>query len=231
MPASTILAPAAPDGTSASSPGPCERGLLIVLEGGEATGKTTQARLLAARLEALSTREPGGTALGASLRELCLGDTHDPDPVAELLLMAADRVQHIAEVIEPALAAGTHVVCDRFTYSTVAYQGAGRGLDPAVVATITELATGGLVPDAVVVVAVSPEAAAARLATRGEPDRLERAGDAFHRRVATSFLAQAAADPRGIVIDGEGAPDDVAARVRAGLCGVLAWRCPLTPEA
>ncbi|MBU6217344.1 MAG: dTMP kinase, partial [Acidobacteria bacterium] len=107
-------------------------GRFIVLEGGEGCGKSTQVELLARDLDALATRQPGGTELGSRLRALLLSAVDDPSPVderAEALLMAADRAQHVAQVVRPALDAGRHVVCDRYTPSTIAYQGHGRGLD------------------------------------------------------------------------------------------------------
>ena len=210
-----------PMNPTAESPAP-PRGLFIVFEGGEATGKTTQARLLADSIGAMLTHEPGGTSLGKAIRTLCLGDGHNPEPVAELLLMAADRAQHIAEVIEPALAAGQDVVCDRFTYSTVAYQGAGRGLDPELIRMVTQIAAQGLEPDVVIVIHVDPAIAASRLAARGGSDRLERAGDAFHQRVVQSFLDQAEADEYGIVVSGNGDIDAVEEAVLAGLQGLIA---------
>ena len=178
------------------------RGRLIVFEGGDGSGKSTQASLLAAELGALATREPGGTVLGEQVRALLL----DPDSViadrAEALLMAAARSQHVADVIEPALASGRHVVCDRFIASSVAYQGYGRGLDPDEVARISKWATAGLQADLTILLEVAPAVAEARVGS--SRDRLESAGEAFHRSVLEGFRAQAAADPdRWIVIDGD----------------------------
>src|SRR5437868_1181176 len=121
------------------------RGRFIAFEGGEGTGKSTQARLLADHLEALLTREPGGTGVGERIRHLVLDA--DGDPVAEraeALLFAAARAQHVAEVIRPVLEAGRHVVTDRFLHSSVAYQGYGRGLPPGDIADLSRWATGGL---------------------------------------------------------------------------------------
>lgn len=190
------------------------RGRLIVLEGGEGSGKSTQAALLASRLGAVLTREPGGTEVGGRIREIVL----DPAlaaplaPWAEALLMAADRAQHVAEVIEPALARGDDVVSDRFTGSTLAYQGFARGLDLDALARLSALATGRLEPDIVVLLDVPDDVAVARMgAVR---DRMEAAGVEFHRRVASGYRTLAAADPsRWVVVDGTGAVDDVAARV------------------
>jgi dTMP kinase len=195
-------------------------GRFIVFEGGEGSGKSTQAALLAERLGALLTREPGGTPLGSRLRELLLAPPDDAGTTArmaertEALLMAADRAQHAAEVLRPALQAGRDVVCDRYIPSTVAYQGAGRGLDPEELARISGWAVDGLQPDLVVLLEVSD--AVARDRTGGARDRIEAAGADFHRRVAASFAAQAAGAPdRWAVVDGEGSPEAVRARVDA----------------
>ena len=195
--------------------------MLIAFEGGEATGKSTQARLLAERLGggAVLTREPGATVVGAAIRSLVLDA--DPgagglDPRAEALLMAADRAQHVAEVVRPALDAGLVVVTDRYVGSSLAYQGHGRGLGLGDVAVLSAFATGGLDADVVVLLTVPPDVRAARLRARtgGGLDRLERAGDGFHERVEAGFLALAAADPdRWVVVGGEGDVDVVHERV------------------
>lgn len=189
-------------------------GRFIVFEGGEGTGKSTQAQLLAERIGAVTTREPGGTGLGGHLRGLLLGVAGDA-PIAdrtEALLMAADRAQHAAEILRPALAAGRDVVCDRYIASTVAYQGAGRGLDGAELRRISDWAVDGLVPDLVVLLVVPEEVAWER--TGGARDRIEAAGREFHRRVVASFLSQAEADPdTWVVLDGTGGVDEVHARV------------------
>jgi dTMP kinase len=178
-------------------------------------GKTTQQALLAERLQregyaCVSTREPGGTALGEALRELLLHG--DPlTPLAELFLYAADRAEHVQKCILPALAAGQVVVCDRFTDSTLAYQGYGRGLDLQQVRQLNHLATGGLQPHLTLWLDLPPEVGLARsgLADRLEQERLE-----FHRRVHQGFQALAAAEPQRIVrIDAEGSPLEVAARI------------------
>lgn len=192
-------------------------GRFVVFEGGEGSGKSTQSALLAERLDALLTRQPGGTDIGAALRSILLDTANvNLSPRAEALLMAADRAQHAAESIRPALAAGRHVVCDRYTYSSVAYQGYGRGLDPERVRSISAWATDELWPDLVVLLDVDPDAAAARLVR--ELDRFERAGDEFHRSVRDGFLAQAHADPaRWVIIDGTASVDEVAAQVWAAV--------------
>jgi dTMP kinase len=192
-------------------------GRLIALEGIDGCGKSTQSGLLADRLGALLTFEPGATRLGGLLRTLLL----DPDqpPVgdrAEALLMAADRAQHVAEVIRPALDAGTWVVSDRYSASTLAYQGYGRGLDRSELDLLIGWATGGLSPDLTVLIDVPVQLARAR---RGgdEEDRLELEGEPFQRRVAEGYrrLAEEAATP-WLVVDGTGPVDQVAAAVWAG---------------
>lgn len=195
----------------------------MVFEGGEGSGKSTQARRLAERWGALLTFEPGDTEVGRRLREILLSpETGDLDVRAEALLMAADRAHHVATVVNPALLRGRDVVCDRYVGSSVAYQGHGRGLDPHHVAALSAFATDGLRPDAVVLLEVPEDVAAERLAAAGTPDRLEAAGVEFHRRVAEGYRAQAAADPaRWVTVDGTGSLDDVAARVDAALATVL----------
>ena len=197
------------------------RGKFIVLEGGEGSGKSTQARRLSAALDAVQTREPGGTALGAQLREVLLGrDTTGLSDRTEALLMAADRAQHVAEVVEPALVAGRHVVCDRFLGSSVAYQGYGRGLEPAEVRDLSVWATGGLLPDLVVLLTVPANESVRR--TGGARVRFEDAGSVFHERVADGFAAQAAAEPdRWVVVDGTGTKDQEAAAVLAAVADRL----------
>lgn len=192
------------------------RGRFVVLEGGEASGKSTQCRLLAATLDALPTFEPGATPVGAELRALLLGDAGEGlSAWAEALLMIADRAEHVAAVIEPALSSGRHVVCDRYTGSTLAYQGAGRGLDVEELRSMSAWATRGLEPDLVVLLDVPAADAAARRRSRGAApaDRMERAGDAFHRRVADAFAALASSSANWVAVDGVGSVDEVAARV------------------
>lgn len=187
-------------------------GRFIAFEGGEACGKSTQAALLAAAIGARATREPGGTALGASLRGVLLDPaTGTIDVRAELALMVADRAQHVAEVVRPALDAGHHVVTDRYSGSSIAYQGYGRGLDPGEVADLCRWATGDLWPDLTVLLDVPVAVAAARM---GERDRFEREGDGFHERVRQGFLALAAADPAGwVVLDGTAPIEELARAV------------------
>jgi dTMP kinase len=186
----------------------------IAFEGGEGTGKSTQAALLAARLGAVLTHEPGGTVVGARIRAIVLdpGVGTTLDMRAEALLMAADRAQHVAEVIRPTLARGVDVVSDRFSGSTLAYQGHARGLDVDELARLSAWATGGLEPDLVILLDVPAAVAGSRM--KADPDRMEAAGDEFHRRVAEGYLALAAADPhRWRVVDGSGSVHEVEALV------------------
>jgi dTMP kinase len=192
----------------------------VAFEGGEASGKSTQAARLASRIGAVLTREPGGTALGERLRAILLDGRDAVEPRAETLLMAAARAQHVAEVIRPALAAGRHVVCDRFVGSSLAYQGAGRGLGVDAVAAVSAFATAGLAPDVTVLLTVPIDAARARVAD-GALDRIESAGAAFHARVTEAYAALAAGDPTWVVVDGSAGPDEVEAAVWDALRGRL----------
>lgn len=186
-----------------------------MLEGADASGKSTHASLLAERLGAVLTREPGGTPLGERVRKVLLDpDGLEVDDRAEVMLMLAARAQHVADVIEPALVSGRDVVCDRFSGSTVAYQGHGRGLDPAELRHLSAWATGGLEPDLVVLLRVDPAVAEARSRGRGAPDRIEAEGGDFASRVAAGFEEQAAAEPdRWRVVDAGGSIEEVAERV------------------
>lgn len=188
-------------------------GRFIVFEGGEGSGKSTQAGLLAEQLGAVLTHQPGGTVLGAELRGILLeGVAGDVVDRAEALLMAADRAQHVAEVIRPALASGRHVVCDRYIGSSVAYQGHGRELGADRIRDISEWAVDGLQPDLVVLLAVDDDVALER--TGGARDRIEAAGAEFHERVRRGFVTEAGAGGRRwVVLDGAGTVADVAARV------------------
>lgn len=192
------------------------RGRLIALEGVDGCGKSTQARLLFERIgeaKAVLTSEPGATRLGVGLRSLLL-DPHLP-PVsarAEALLLAADRADHVAEVLGPALGAGRWVVTDRYSGSTLAYQGYGRKIDLALLEGLIEFATSGLRADLNVLVDVPLDVARSRLA--GErPDRLERLEAAFHERVRDGYMDIAASDPSWVVVDGCGSVDEVSSRV------------------
>jgi len=193
------------------------RGRLIALEGIDGCGKSTQARLLAGRLGALATFEPGATPLGRALRGLVLG--RDGAPVAprtEALLMAADRAQHVAEVIAPALDAGSWVVTDRYSASTLAYQGFGRGLDRRELEELIGWATGGIRPDLTVLFDLPVAVAAARRRGTGDrEDRMEAEGSAFQQRVADGYLALAAerTDP-WLVVDATESVEAIADAVR-----------------
>jgi len=211
-----------------SEPAVAPQGRFVVLEGIDGCGKSTQIEalrrwlptsgLLAPGAELLVTREPGGTALGAALRQLLLHPPGEaaPEPMAELLLYAADRAQHVEQCIRPALAAGHWVLSDRYSGSTAAYQGYGRGLDLARIAQLEQLATGGLAPDLTLWLELP---LAESLRRRGErtADRIEASGEAFLQRVIEGFAALAAG--RGWRrVDATGAPEQVA----AACCGFLA---------
>lgn len=187
----------------------------VVFEGGEACGKSTQAARLATTLDAVLTREPGGTTIGARVRSLLLDPaTVGLDDRSEALFMAADRAQHLAEVVVPALERGQHVVSDRSAYSSLAYQGFGRGLPIDELRRVSDWAMVGRWPDLVIVLDVPPGVAAARI--ERDLDRMERAGADFHERVAEGFRSLAASEPeRLVVIDGTASIDEVEQRVRA----------------
>lgn len=190
----------------------------IVFEGAEGCGKSTHARRLGDALDAVVTRETGGTAIGQRLRDI-LHDTSvtDLDDRAEALIAAADRAQHLAEIVGPALAAGRHVVSDRSVYSTLAYQGHGRGLPIDELRHINRWAMGDTWPDLVLLLTVPAEVTAERLRKR-QLDRFEIAGDEFHARVDAGFAAMAAADPtHWVEIDATQPKDHVAAAVRAAV--------------
>lgn len=196
--------------------------MFVAFEGGEACGKSTQAERLARRLDAVLTREPGGTPIGEQVRALLLDPVNDVDDHAEAILMAAARAQHVHDVIAPALAAGRHVVSDRFTASSLAYQGYGRGLPLDEVRALSRFATRGLEPDLYVLLDVPLDVAASRRSR--DADRMEAAGADFHVRVRDGFLALAGADPgRWLVVDGTASPEAVEAtvwsRVEATLSG------------
>jgi dTMP kinase len=187
--------------------------LFITLEGIDGSGKTTQAELLAKALgdDTVLVREPGGTAASERIRELVADPGVALDPVAELLLFCASRAQLVAEVIRPALDAGRDVVCDRFSDSTAAYQGAARGVSVEIAVSVNLVATGRLDPDLTILLRIDPERAAAR--GLGD-DRFEREGIEFQRKVAEAYDRLARSDPgRFAVIDAEGSIEEVHARV------------------
>lgn len=200
----------------------------VSLEGGEGAGKTTVLEALRAKLaangdEVVCTREPGGTRLAEQIRELLLDPAHEP-PAAEteLLLMFASRAQHVRETILPALARGAWVVSDRFTDSSYAYQGGGRGLDMELIATL-EREVVGLQPGLTLLLDLGVDEARERTRGRDQhPDRIEREHDDFFERVREAFLARAAADPQRIrVIDATRPAPDVAV---AALAQLQAWQ-------
>ncbi len=205
-------------------------GTFVALEGGDGAGKSTQARRLAERLRAsghdvVLTREPGDCLIGPAVRAIVLDSAAAPglSDRAEALLYAADRAQHVAEVIRPALARGALVVSDRYVDSSIAYQGAGRGLDPADVQQLSAFATGGLRPDLTVLLDLDPAVALARSAQAR--DRLESEPLDFHARVRAAFRGLAARQPeRYAVVDAAGHPDDVAAAVGSLVVRFIAAR-------
>lgn len=193
------------------------RGRFISFEGPDGAGKSTQLRLLTARLETaghqvLCTREPGGTPLGEQLRALILpsADTTN-DPVAELLLLNAARAQLVAQVIRPALASGVVVLADRYADATLAYQGYGRGGNLQELRTVIAIATRGLQPDRTILLDLPIDASLSRLTRRGVDNFFDRMGPEFRQRVRDGFLALARAEPeRWVVVDGSQAVEVVA---------------------
>ncbi|MGA0365871.1 MAG: dTMP kinase [Ilumatobacteraceae bacterium] len=188
----------------------------IAFEGIEGCGKSTQASRLAADIGAVLTRETGGTQIGARIRDVL----HDPanthlSPVAETLLIAGDRAQHYAEVLEPNLSAGRHVVSDRSVYSSIAYQGYGRALDLEQVQSVNRWAIHDRWPDLVVLLDIDHTTAMARIGDRSL-DRFEREEAGFFQRIVEGFRTMAREDPnRWIVLDGDQQPDVIADRVRS----------------
>lgn len=208
------------------------RGRLLVLEGPEGVGKSTQLGRLGAWLEERgiawqAVREPGGTALGDEIRRLLLDPHGDVSPRAEALLFMASRAQLVEREIQPALAAGRWVLADRFFLSTYAYQVAGRGLPEAEIVAANRFATGGLVPDLTILLDLPVREGLTRAGARGGHDRMERSGDAFHERVGTAFRSFAAPAWQAshaecgsiVIIDGRGDVATVGARVIDAVAG------------
>ncbi|WP_026877820.1 dTMP kinase [Jiangella gansuensis] len=194
------------------------RGLFVAFEGGDGAGKTTQLGLLAEHLRAqgcdvVVTREPGDSRIGPQVRAIVL-DGGELDPRAEALLFAADRADHVAHVIRPALERGAVVLVDRYIDSSIAYQGEGRGLGRDQVAAISAFATGGLEPDLTVLLDLDEAARRDRVERQGYVDRIEREPGHVHERVRQAFLDLAAAQPeRYLVVDAARSPRDVAADI------------------
>jgi dTMP kinase len=214
---------------------PSARGRFVAFEGPEGAGKSTQVARLARRLRdagrtAVTTFEPGGTPAGDRIRAVVLDPDLEVDPLTEFLLYAAARAQHVVERIEPALARGEVVLCDRFAASSLAYQGYGRGLDPQWLHAVNARATRGLVPDRTVLLDLPSHAGLARVAERGAADRLERADPAFHERVREGFLTEAARQPGWLVVDAARDVETVAAEVWTELAELLAPDAPPAAE-
>ncbi|KDA06145.1 thymidylate kinase [Microbacterium sp. CH12i] len=203
-------------------------GIWITLEGGDGSGKTTQAEMLEKWLsdaghKVLRTREPGGSDVGQLIREIVLHHRGDIAPRAEALLYAADRAHHVATVVRPALERGEIVLQDRYLDSSVAYQGAGRVLDAVEVRDLSLWAAEGALPDLTLLLDLDPSAARVRLDSADKPfDRLEAEKAEFHTRVRESFLALAAAEPeRFLVLDAAASADSVASVIRDRVASLI----------
>jgi dTMP kinase len=206
-------------------------GYLVAFEGGDGAGKSTQAALLARWLrddqghEVVLTREPGATPLGVRLRELLLSRDEKLDPRTEALLFAADRADHVATMVRPAMERGAVVVTDRYVDSSIAYQGAGRELNDDDIAALSRFATSGLVPDLTVLLDIPSEFSRVRRGydpARGGDDRLEALPEEFHERVRARFLVLAKAEPqRYLVLDGTMPREEIQDRIRAKVRDVV----------
>ncbi|CAN5197874.1 hypothetical protein BH11ACT3_BH11ACT3_12920 [soil metagenome] len=209
-------------------PGTTSAGLFLTFEGGDGSGKSTQVALLTEWLTAQSreivhSREPGGTELGLELREIVLHRRGDIAPRAEALLYAADRAHNVATLVRPALARGAVVIQDRYLDSSVAYQGAGRVLEPDEIRNLSLWASDGLLPDLTVLLDLDEQTGRARLDdARTRYDRLESEADDFHARVRAGYLTLAAAEPdRFLVLDATLPVGDLAARIRDRVSALL----------
>ena len=207
-------------------------GLFVTFEGGEGSGKSTQLARLEERLrragfDPLVVREPGGTRLAESIRALLLDPGASVGAVPEALLMVAARADLVAARLRPALESGRVVLCDRYTDSTLAYQGGGRGLDAAMLGSWNRAATGGLVPDLTLLFDLDPELGLARrAAAHGGANRIDLESEAFHARVRERYLQIARAEPaRFTVLDADRPPQELAERVWSA----VASRLPLSP--
>jgi len=197
--------------------------VFITFEGIDGSGKSTQLRMLASELrlrgrEVVATREPGGTPLGGRLRDLLLDAEEQVDPLAELLIFAADRAQHVRGLVRPALDSGHVVLSDRYADATVAYQGAGRGFPDELIAEVVALATGGLMPSLTLIfdltIEESRRRAQQRQHSRAQQDRLDAEDAAFHTRVRDAYLKIAAADPERVrVVDAGGSVEETHSQV------------------
>ena len=228
-------APAAAASVNGHGP-PAPHGLFIAFEGGEGSGKTTQARLIAIWLreigyDVVTTHEPGATKVGMRLRALLLDTAHTGmSPHAEALMYAADRAEHVASVIQPALDRGAVVISDRYVDSSLAYQGNGRGLSGSDIAQLNSWATGGRMPDLTILLDVPPEAGLGRRARSA--DRLEAEPPEFHRRVRAGFLALARADPpRYLVLDATRSVAEISSEIKDRIREILPDPVPHTTEA
>jgi len=221
-----------------------DRGQLIVFEGPEGAGKTTQLQRLAGRLtskgiDSLVVREPGGTPLGDSIREILLHSGDQISPPAEALLFMASRAELVQHEIDPALARGVVVLMDRFFLSTYAYQIEGRGLSEAAIRAANALASGGLVPDLTLVIGLPAAEGMARASARSANDRIERSGAEFHSRVGRAFARFAEPDWQNdhrecgqiVAVDGRDSVEDVHSRVVRALAQNLPQRFGMLAEA
>ena len=213
------------------------RGLFITLEGVEGSGKTTQAAILGEALikegrTAIVTHEPGGTRAGQAIRKIFLDPEVTLDVASELLLVLADRAQHVREMIAPRVEAGDIVISDRYSDSTVAYQGYGRGFDLPLLKQLNQLATATMIPDQTIVLDCPAEVGLARTRERVKGkehrfDRFESEMVEFHRRVRDGFLAIAKAEPTRVkIIDAQNSPENVSAAILSAAHELIRVRCP-----
>lgn len=209
---SAVLSQVSSSGPQGVRPEAPARGLYVALEGVDGCGKSTQAALLAEHLGALLTQEPGGSALGADIKQMLLAGRTDLSPLAEVLLFAADRAEHLGQLVEPALASGRDVVSSRSVWSSVVYQGFGRGLPIDEIIAVNRFATAGVFPDVVVYLRSDLARATSRVQARsGGQDRIEAAGPEFFARCADGF-EQLAARFGWVVVD-PGSVQQVAQRI------------------
>lgn len=194
-------------------------GVFITFEGLDGCGKSTQLRMLASELrlrgrEVIATREPGGTPLGGLLRRVVLEAEEQVDPMAELLIFAADRAQHVRALVRPALGSGHVVLSDRYADATVAYQGAGRGFPDEIIAEVVALATGGLMPDLTLIFDLTVDESLRRGNDRQKQDRIDSEEAAFHTRVRDAYHKIAASDPERVrIIDATGSVEETHSQV------------------